>query len=219
MWLLKPLGVYPPQADTGLLADALRREDVAPGGRVLDLGTGTGVLAVEAAREGAAHVTAVDISARAVTAARVNALLRGLGVVDVVRGDLTRPVRDRRFDLILGNLPYVPSAAPAERLPSGARGVAWDAGHDGRALIDRVCRDAPPLLVPGGVLLVVHSAMCGVGLTLRRLAAAGVRARVTARRRVPFGPVLRSRADWLESRGLIRPGEREEELVVIRAQA
>lgn len=215
MRLLKPPGVYAPQHDTDLLADALRREGVVRGTRVLDIGTGTGALAVAAASEGAGHVTAVDVSARAVATARVNALLRGLDV-NVVRGDLTGPVRGRRFDLVLSNPPYVHSAVSA---PPGSPGVAWNGGLDGRAFIDRVCADVPPLLAPGGVLLVVHSALCGAGLTLRRLGRAGLRAEVTARRRIPFGPVLHSRAPWLESRGLIRPGEREEELVVIRARA
>lgn len=216
MRLLRPPGVYPPQADTSLLADALRHEGVSPGARVLDLGTGTGALALAAARHGAAEVTAVDISARAVAVARANARLRGLDV-DVVRGDLTGPVRGRRFDLVLSNPPYVPSAR--DRLPRRAPGVAWEAGRDGRALLDRVCGDTPPLLASGGVLLVVHSALCGVDATLDRLTGAGLRAAVTARRRVPFGPVLRSRARWLESCGVISPGQREEELVVVRAQA
>jgi release factor glutamine methyltransferase len=218
MHLLRPPGVYSPQADTDLLADALRRERVASDTRVLDLGTGTGMLAVEAARQGAAHVTAVDISGRAVAAARVNALLSGLDV-HVVRGDLTGPVRGRRFDLVLSNPPYVPAARTADRGPGHRKRRAWDAGPDGRVLLDRVCRDSPPLLAPGGVLLLVHSALCGVDLTLRRLVGVGLRAEVTARRRIPFGPVLRSRAHWLESRGVIPPGEREEDLVVIRAHA
>jgi release factor glutamine methyltransferase len=214
MLLLRPPGVYMPRTDTGLLAEAVRREGTLAGGRVLDLGTGTGALAMVAARAGAARVTAVDINPRAVMAARFNALLRGLPI-DVLCGDLTRPVRDRRFDLVLTNPPYVPSAT--DSLPRRGPALAWDAGRDGRALLDRVCREAPPLLAPGGTLLMVHSALCGTARTLRLLGRAGLRGMVVDRLRSPFGAVMRARAPWLEARGLIRPGERVEELVVIRA--
>jgi release factor glutamine methyltransferase len=71
VWLLRPPGVYRPQADTWLLAQALHDATIPYGARVLDLCTGTGALAVTAARAGAAHVTAVDISRRAAMAARL----------------------------------------------------------------------------------------------------------------------------------------------------
>lgn len=214
MWLLCPPGVYRPQDDTLLLEDALKRERLADDVDVLDLGTGTGALALAAA-ERAAQVTAVDASVRAVCTTWLNARLHGLRV-RVLRGDLTTPVTGSRFGLIMANPPYVPS--PRAELPARGRARAWDAGSDGRALLDRVCSDAPPLLSPGGVLLLVHSGLCGAESTLGRLRRAGLRAAVTERRYVPFGPVLRDRSAWLEARGLIAPGEEKEELVVIRAE-
>ncbi|MFV2121456.1 methyltransferase, partial [Streptomyces sp. Act-28] len=96
--------------------------------------------------------------------------------------------------------------------------VAWDAGHDGRAVLDRVCDGAADLLRPSGVLLLVHSALSGVTPTIERLERAGLEAAVVQRSLVPFGPVLRSRSDWLERRGLIAPGQEREELVIIRAR-
>ncbi|MEU1541038.1 HemK2/MTQ2 family protein methyltransferase [Actinacidiphila glaucinigra] len=215
MWLLCPPGVYHPQDDTLLLEDALKRESLAADADVLDLGTGAGALALTAAERGAGRVTAVDASVGAVLTTRLNARLNRLRV-RVLRGDLTAPVTDRRFDLIMANPPYVPS--PRARPPSRGRSVAWDAGPDGRVLLDRICSDAPPLLTPGGVLLLVHSGLCGAERTLGRLRRAGLRAVVTDRRYIPFGPVLRGRSAWLEARGLIAPGEEKEELVVIRAE-
>jgi release factor glutamine methyltransferase len=182
--------------------------------RVLDVGTGSGALALAAVRHGASRVTAVDVSLRAVLTARLNARLSRLPI-EVLRGSLLDPVRGRRFELILANPPYVP--APQARLPRRGAARAWDAGHDGRVVLDRICRGAPALLAPGGVLLLVHSALCGVESTLDRLRESGLDAEVAERRRIPFGPVLRARAAYLESRGLIRPGEEKEELVVIRA--
>lgn len=184
------------------------------GTRVLDLGTGTGALAVAAARHGAAEVTAVDISRQALAAAWLNARCRGLSL-RVRHGDLLAPVSaTERFDIILSNPPYVP--APDAAPPRRGAARAWDAGLDGRALLDRVCTEAPRYLAPGGSLLLVHSALCGVDATLTMIAAAGLAGRVVARCEQPFGPVLRARAGLLEERGLIRPGQRYEELVVIR---
>jgi release factor glutamine methyltransferase len=206
-------GVYTPQEDTALLAGALSEEPLPPGADVLDVGTGSGALAIEAARRGT-RVTAVDVSWRAVCTARYNAWVAGVPV-RVRRGNLFTPVRDRSFDLILTNPPYVP--APAGIRPRGpAR--AWDAGRDGRFVLDRICREAPVLLRPGGVLLMVHSALSDPDRTLDHLRTAGLKASVTRRSRIAFGPVLRGRADWLRQRGLLSPADEKEELVVVRAE-
>ena len=210
--LLRPPGVYPAQGDTWLLADAVRRVPLPDGATVLDLGTGTGALAVVAARRGAT-VTAVDVSRTAVAAAWLNTRCRGLGV-RVHHGDLGQPVAAERFDLIVSNPPYVPSERAA--LPRRGLRRAWDAGVDGRAFLNRLCTEIPRLLAPGGQLLLVQSTLCGVQDTLNALVAAGLDAEVMARREQPFGPVLRLRANLLEARSIIRPAQRQEELVVIR---
>ncbi|MER7952252.1 HemK2/MTQ2 family protein methyltransferase [Streptomyces sp. NPDC096079] len=205
-------GVYAPQADTVLLAAQLGHEEVRPGTRSLDLCTGTGVLAVLAALRGA-RATAVDISRSAIAASRLNALLHGCRI-RALRGDLDAPVAPERFDLVTVNPPYVPSENPAAPARGARRG--WDAGTDGRLLLDRVCARAPGL-TPAGVLLLVQSSLSGVAATLDALARGGLRARVVQRRTEPFGAVMTARADWFAARGLIAPGTRSEELVVIRA--
>ncbi|WP_405691596.1 HemK2/MTQ2 family protein methyltransferase [Streptomyces sp. NBC_00057] len=214
---LKPPGVYAPQEDTVMLVSALRREHPSPGAEVLDVGSGTGAAAIAAARFGVARVTAIDTSAAAVLTTRLNALLSGYArVIRTSRGDLTEPVTGLRFDLVLANPPYVPSANAC--LPRRGIARAWEAGIDGRAVLDRLCAKVPALLRPGGVLLAVHSALSNPAMTLARLAEAGLGVAVTDRRFVPFGPVLRERASWLETQGLIEPGQEKEELVVIRAE-
>ncbi|MEU6091623.1 HemK2/MTQ2 family protein methyltransferase [Streptomyces sp. NPDC047085] len=207
-----PPGVYRPQTDTGLLSRAMRRECITSRTEVLDLGTGSGVLAVEAARMGA-RVTAVDISWRALAAAWCNALLNGQ-LVRVRHGDLVYAVPGRRFDLVVTNPPYVP--APGAAPPRG-RARAWDAGTDGRLLIDRICAAAPAILRPAGALLMVHSHLSGVEETLARFRAAGLRTEIVDEARLPFGRVLRSRLAWLRERGLVAD-RTTEELVVIRAE-
>lgn len=211
--LVRLPGVYRPQEDTHLLQEALSEERLGPGREVLEIGTGTGAVALRAAATGA-RVTAVDVALTAVLAARLNAWLRRTPL-RVLHGDFAARGSGSGYDLVLANPPYVPS--PEGELPSKGPRVAWDAGRDGRAVIDRICALSPVLLRPGGVLLLVHSALCGSDRTLDRLERAGVRARVTARRRVPWGPVLRSRRAWLQERGLAAPGEQWEELVVVRA--
>ncbi|MEU6478735.1 HemK2/MTQ2 family protein methyltransferase [Streptomyces sp. NPDC047017] len=207
-------GVYAPQDDTALLAETLSGEALRPGAQVLDVGTGSGALALAAARRGA-EVTAVDVSWRAVWTARLNAWLSRLPV-RAHRGNLCSPVGSRTFDVIVANPPYVP--APAARHTPRGRARAWDAGHDGRLVLDRLCREAPALLRPGGVLLVVHSALSGPERTLELLRGAGLKAAVVRRRWIAFGPVLRARQGWLRERGLLGPAEEKEELVVIRAE-
>lgn len=210
--LTRAPGVYRAESDTAALIDVLRRGGHARGRRVLDVGTGSGAVALAAARAGAASVTAVDLSARSVAAARLNARLAGL-VIDVHRGDLFAPVADRRFDLVVSNPPYVPAATA--RLPRHSRARCWDGGIDGRTVLDRICAGAPGVLADGGRILLVHSALCGTQATVDALRTAGFLPTVLARVRIPFGPVLLGRAALLEERGLIAPGERTEEIVVI----
>lgn len=208
-------GVYVPQSDSCLLAEAIRREKILPGTEVLDVCTGSGVLAIYAARLGA-RVTAVDIAWRAVAAARLNARLASQRVV-VRRGDLLAPLpRGRTFDVLVSNPPYVP--APGTGPPRGGASRSWDAGEDGRALVDRICTVSPGALRPGGVLLMVQSALSGPETTVQRLNGAGLEASVSDRVSVPFGPVLRERRSWLQERGLVRASDDREELVIIRAR-
>ncbi|XXJ59276.1 HemK2/MTQ2 family protein methyltransferase [Embleya sp. MST-111070] len=215
MRMLRLPGVYRPQADTKLLASAFVEQGLHRADQVLDVGTGTGAVALAAASATSAgcRVTAIDISRQAVWAARLNSAWRR-SRVSVRRGDLLEPVAGRTFDVVLANPPYVPTRE--ENAPPRGRARAWDAGTDGRLVLDRLCTQVPRHLKPQGTLLVVHSALCGVGTTLGLLEAVGLRARVVARSLEPFGPVLSARAAFLEERGLIEPGCREEELVVIR---
>jgi len=207
-------GVYAPQADSRLLVEALRREEIRPRTRMLDLCTGSGLLAVLAARMGA-DVTAVDAARKAVLTARLNALLARRRV-KVLRRDLADSLEAGSFDLVTCNPPYVPT--PGGGVPRSGPARAWDAGYDGRAILDRVCAAAPALLRPGGVLLMVHSGLCGTDATVHVLERTGMRVRVDERVYVPFGPVLRAREAWLRERGLLQPYDDREELVIIRAE-
>jgi release factor glutamine methyltransferase len=207
-------GVFRPHSDALLLAAVLRERGLARGASVLDVFTGSGVIAVAAAREGARDVTAVDLSRRAVATVRLNARRNGVRV-RALRGDLFAPVGAERFDLILANPPYLPGD---DELPRAGAARAWEGGAGGRALVDRLCDRARDRLAPGGRLLLVQSSLTGEAETLGRLAAAGLRAAVLARRRGPLGPLARARSRALEAGGRLGRGCDEEELLVIAAE-
>jgi release factor glutamine methyltransferase len=208
-------GVFRPRPDSWMLARHLCAR-LRPGASVLDMCTGSGAIAVAAARAGAGAVTAVDVSRRSVMTVRINALLNGVRV-RALRGDLFAPVAGERFDLIVSNPPYLPAADDA--LPDHGPQRAWDAGTDGRVLLDRICADAGAHLNPGGAVMLVHSELIGLEPTVAALEASGLAVDVLERRRGPLGPLLTARAPLLEARGLLAPGEREEEIVVIRGAA
>jgi release factor glutamine methyltransferase len=212
-------GVYPPQEDSQLLIDVMDKTGLARGSRVADLCTGSGVVAVAAADQGAAEVAAFDISPRAVRFARRQVLASG-AAVDVHLGSWARAAEFGPYDLVVCNPPYVPHDPTAEEpdVPSHIGPPrAWDAGYDGRAVLDPLCASMRGLLAESGTMLLVQSEFAEPRKTLAALASYGLDAEILAWQWIPFGPVLTARARWLENTGRLEPGRHEEELVVIRA--
>jgi release factor glutamine methyltransferase len=208
--------VFEPPSDSWLLVDVMRERGLARDAKVLDVFTGSGVLAVAAGRAGARSVTAVDISRRAALCARVNGRLNGTRVRGL-HGSLFDPVEGQEFDLITANPPYVPSAD--DELPRAGAARAWEGGRDGRLLVDAFSERAAEFLTPGGTVLMVVSSLTGERETLDALRAGRLEPEVVARHRGPLGPLVSARAEMLERRGLLAPGEREEEMLVIAARA
>jgi release factor glutamine methyltransferase len=217
--IVADVGVYAPQHDSRLLIDALQRSQLVEGRRVLDLCTGSGVLAIAAAQLGAAQVTAFDICPRAVRCSSANAAAVAVDV-NVRVGSISDALACGPFDVVVSNPPYVP-VSPDSHLehisPSVGPTWAWDAGDDGRLVLDPLCASAPQLLTTGGTLLLVQSEFADVEKTLATLRSAGLNAEVFLWQSIPFGPVLSARAKWLENTGLLTGNRRDELLVVIRA--
>ncbi|PQD97963.1 methylase [Mycolicibacterium parafortuitum] len=216
-----PAEVYPPQEDSSLLIDAMVTAGVVPGARVADLCTGSGVVAIAAATAGAASVTAFDICPKAVSRTRQEALAAGVEI-DVHRGSWARAIEFGPFDVVLANPPYVPEAPVDDSgliSPAAGPSRAWDAGPDGRMVLDPLCAAAPLLLEEGGTMLIVHSECSGVTRTLSALRAQGMRAEVVAQQLIPFGPVMTARAPWLKRAGLLGRNATQERIVVVRADA
>jgi release factor glutamine methyltransferase len=210
--------VYRPQEDSRLLIDTLERTTVVVGRRVVDLCTGSGIVAIAAAELGAEEVTAWDISEDAVRCARRNARVAGVEI-DMRLGTFSQALTTGPYDVVVSNPPYVPTPVDVDlTIPSDADPAwSWDGGADGRAIVDPLCAMAPDLLADGGTLLLVQSEFTGVEQSVGALRSAGLTADVVAWQLIPFGPVLNAQAHWLESTGRLPKGRRDEEIVVIRA--
>jgi methylase of polypeptide subunit release factors len=172
--LTVPPGVFNPVLfRTGaLLARAVGELPPVAAGRALDLGTGSGVGALAAARRGY-RVVAVDLNPAAVAAARANAAVAGLAdAVEVRHGDLFAPVRGERFDLVLLNPPYFRGA------PRDDADRAWRSDD----VPERFAAGLAGALAPGGGALVVLSTDGEGDSLLAALAGAGFHARPALRR-------------------------------------
>lgn len=144
-----PCQVYSPESDTMLLLEAARAE-VRPGDRVLEVGTGSGLIAAEMAR--VTCVVATDINPHAVSCARQKG-------IEVVRMDLVSGFRCT-FDLIVFNPPYLPTRAE-ERMDDWLE-YALDGGVNGRLVIGRFARAVGNILAPGGRILLLISTLSGL---------------------------------------------------------
>lgn len=128
--------------------------------RVLDVCTGSGVLAVTLARElAAARVVATELSPAAAEVARANAARLGVaGRVEVREGDLLAPVAGEVFDVVVANPPYIATAviATLDREVQREPRQALDGGVDGLDLLRRLVVAAPDHVAPGGLLVLEH---------------------------------------------------------------
>jgi ribosomal protein L3 glutamine methyltransferase len=140
-----------------LIAGQLQHWRRGPSRRILDLCTGSGCLAILAARAfPLALVDAADLSTAALTVARRNIATYGLEArVKPIRSDLFGSLQEKRYDLILTNPPYVTSAA-MRRLPAEYRhepGLALAAGKNGLDVVSRIVAQASGYLTKGGMLV------------------------------------------------------------------
>jgi release factor glutamine methyltransferase len=147
-----------PRPETELLVDlALREIPRKAEWDVLDLGTGSGAIAVAIASERPmCRITAVDVSAAALNVARENVRKLSLGNVDLAHGNWTAPVRGQTFNVIVSNPPYVRSNDTALLKLQHEPQSALAAGIDGLDAIRVLAADCGELLADDGVLLVEH---------------------------------------------------------------
>lgn len=142
--------VFRPTVTTGLLTGEVLRAGVA-GRSALDLGCGSGPIAIALAKAGAAAVCASDLMPEACEVTRRNAAANGVAArIEVLRGDLFASVGDRRFDVIVDDVSGV--AEEVAILSSWFPPSVPLGGSDGAALAVAMLRQSPRHLMPGGTL-------------------------------------------------------------------
>ena len=147
-------GVLIPRADTEILVEKALKV-MPPNARVLDIGTGSGAIAVSLARLGqAARVTAVDVSDKALEIARKNAENNGADV-EFVKSDCFSALQGRKYDMIVSNPPYISDEEMQTLMPEVRQEpeLALFGGGDGLDFYRRISREAPEYLNEGGFLL------------------------------------------------------------------
>ena len=149
-----------PRPETELLVElALREIPRRAAWNILDLGTGSGAIAVALAGERLlCEICAVDISRPALAIARENARQLSLGNIAFFEGSWTQPIRDRTFEVIVANPPYVRAddEALAELRHEPRQALA--AGPDGLDAIRTLAVECVDVLVDNGILLLEHGA-------------------------------------------------------------
>jgi release factor glutamine methyltransferase len=149
-----------PRPETELLVDlVLDAIGPEPGGVAIDVGTGSGAIAISLASEGAfSCVYGTDVSRDALAVAKHNAELCAplcRAPVELVHGSLLGPVRDLRARVVVSNPPYI-ALGEAQSLPASVRdwepAIALYSGHDGMTATARLVRQAADVLAPGGLL-------------------------------------------------------------------
>jgi release factor glutamine methyltransferase len=159
-----------PRPETEELVEILIAETGSEPERILDVGTGSGVIALSlAAKFMEAEIQAADVSEEALALARENATRLGLGDrVKFLKSNLLEAV-DGRFDLIVANLPYI-SSNDRQSLSREVRHdpeIALFAGSQGGELVEELIEQAPVHLNPGGLLALEIGLGQVEGLTAR----------------------------------------------------
>jgi release factor glutamine methyltransferase len=149
--------VLVPRPETEALVDAVLERLSANVERVVDLGTGSGAIALALKHERRGlQVTAVDCDRAALNVARSNAAALGLAI-EWVRSDWFAALAGRQFDVIVSNPPYVASGGlNFDRALAHEPRIALDGGTDGLDAYRAILRDAKAHLAPGGWLIVEH---------------------------------------------------------------
>lgn len=166
-------GVFAPTQTSFMTWKYLYREGIGAHRRCVDIGCGTGLLAVQLARNGAAHVHAIDIDPAAVKNTLANAFRSGVADrVTAAQADMYPWIPEERYDLIVASLHQLP-VDPFEQLVGH-----WPRDFWGRNLIDHLIGILPQALADDGVAYIMQLSIIGERRTAELLEQAGYQSRV-----------------------------------------
>ena len=166
--------VYVPAEDSYLLADNL---DIKEGQSVLEIGTGSGIVAMYASRL-TDSITVTDINFDACLLAEKNFNDNGIENIEILFGNMFEPVKDRKFDVILFNTPYLPTED--DEVLDDTINYAFDGGLNGRKVIDVFLDEVGNHLNDGGIVQMIQSSLSGNEETLDRFDEMGFIAEIAA---------------------------------------
>lgn len=183
--------VYVPSDDTFLLADHL---NVSENSKILDICTGSGLLAIVAAKK-AKSVVAIDINPYAVRCTKLNSKLNHVDdKVEVIRADLFSGFTvDAKFDFIICNPPYLP--VDEEMKIEDWLERSWNGGSTGRKIIDKILDTVSSHIVEGGKLLMIQSSVSNFEESIKILREKGFDVEIEAEKELFFEKVVLIKAE------------------------
>ena len=176
--------VYVPAEDSYLLAENLEIEN---GKSVLEIGTGSGIVAMYASKL-TDKVTATDINFDAVQLAESNFKANNIDNIELLFGNLFEPVKDRKFDVILFNTPYLPTEE-GEVIEDNLN-YAFDGGLNGRKVIDLFLNEVKNHLNEGGIVQLIQSSLSDNDETLNMLDELGFIAEIAKKEHYFFEDIV-----------------------------
>ena len=176
--------VYIPSDDTFLLAENL---EIKEGQSVLEIGTGSGLVSMYASLL-SDDVTATDINYNALELAEKNFKLNNINTVKLEFGDLFEPVKDKKFDVILFNTPYLPT--DSDDIINDDLNYAFDGGLDGRKVIDRFINEVSNHLNDKGIIQIIQSSLSDNDRTLHMFDRNGFSAEIAASEKFFFEEIV-----------------------------
>ena len=176
--------VYIPSDDTFLLAENL---EIKEGQSVLEIGTGSGLVSMYASLL-SDDVTATDINYNALELAEKNFKLNNINTIKLEFGDLFEPVKDKKFDVILFNTPYLPT--DSDDIINDDLNYAFDGGLDGRKVIDRFINQVSNHLNDKGIVQIIQSSLSDNDRTLHMFDRNGFIAEIAASEKFFFEEIV-----------------------------
>ncbi|MDR2830366.1 MAG: methyltransferase [Methanobrevibacter sp.] len=176
--------VYEPSDDSYLLAENLM---IKKGDEVLEIGTGSGIVAINACTL-AKSVIATDISYDALRLAEMNIKINKIKNIELCFGNLFESVKNKKFDLILFNPPYLPT--DKDDILEDNLNHAFDGGIDGMKVITPFLNQVKNYLKCGGKVQIIHSSLSKVQETINQLKRIGFEVEITAHERFFFEEIV-----------------------------